>query len=222
MRVPSPVPTLEVSRVEGSQAQSEMKTVFIVPKMFTGVELASVDASLPDDFQDKSKEFWDYVDEKLRTQLYVQKLYYDSLTKEDSEESLEFIKKNNEQCYNLVQKFRDGGAKLQATEDPLLLAETVSWVSMLKDNEETDLATEEMLAKNMMDRDKYIADKISESLKENETGILFLAPGRQVVNLLPSDIRVIKIQPFDPTDYVNSWLTTTALNKSEKEKSSQE
>jgi hypothetical protein len=197
-----------------------MKIVFIVPKMFTSTELASVEAKLPDDFEEKSKQFWEYVHEKLRTQRSVQKLYYDSLTKEDSEEALEFIKKNNEQCYNLVQEFRDAGAKLQATEDLLLLEETASWISMLNDNAQTDLATEEMLAKNMMDRDKYIAEKVTQSLKENETGILFLAPGRQIANFLPPDIRVIKIQPFDPSDYVNSWLTTVALNKPEKEKPS--
>jgi hypothetical protein len=193
-----------------------MRTIFIVPKMFTAVELANVDANLPKDYPEKSKEFWDYVDEKLRTQRFVQKLYYDSLTKEDSQEALEFIKRSNEQCYYFVQKFREAGAKLEATEDPLLLEETVSWIAMLKNNVKNDLTTEELLAKNMQERDKFIADKISGSLKEGETGILFLAPGRRVTDLFPSDIRVIKIQPFDPADYVNSWLITQAIKPEEK------
>jgi hypothetical protein len=183
--------------------------------MFTSEELSKIGPALPEDYFEKSKEFWDYVEEKLRTQRAVQKLYYDSLTKiEPIEKALEFIRRNNEHCYNIVERLIGLGAKLETTEDPLLVEETASWISMLKDNGETDLATEEMLAKNMADRDKYIAKKINESLGDGETGVLFLAPGRQVSsNLDASVIRTIKIQPFDPADYLNSWLVSMSLKQ---------
>jgi hypothetical protein len=193
-----------------------MRTLFVIPKMFTSRELANVDEKLPEDFETKSKEFWDYVDVRLSVLRSVQKLYYDSLSKDDSEEALDLIKKNNENCYAIIQKFREAGARLQATEDPLLIEETVSWISMMKDNNEEDLATEDLLAKNMKERDAYITSRISQTLKEGEIGILFLAPGRQATDQLPSDVRVIKMQPFDPTDYVNSWLVSKALKDEQK------
>lgn len=200
-----------------------MKTLFIIPKMFTSEELSKMGSALPEDYTQKSKEFWEYVDEKLLTQRAVQKLYYDSLTKIESiEKALEFIKRNNEHCYDIVERLIGSGAKLEATEDPLLVEETASWISMLKEDGETDLATEEMLAKNMIDRDKYIAKKIYESLSDGETGILFLAPGREVSsNLVVSDIRAIKVQPFDPADYLNSWLVSMSL-KAESKTNTQE
>lgn len=185
--------------------------------MFTLDEINKITSTIPEDYDLKSKEFWDYVNEKLRTQRSVQRLYYDSLTKYESEDkALEFIKKNNEHCYDIIHRLREAGAKLEETEDLLLLEETASWLSMLKDDGETNLATEEMLAKNMIDRDKYVGKRISESLSEGETGILFLAPGRQVGDYFTTDIRVIKIQPFDPTDYLNSLLVSLSL-KSESE-----
>jgi hypothetical protein len=191
--------------------------------MFTLEELSRIGPTLPEDYPEKSKEFWDYVDEKLRTQRAVHKLYYDSLTKIESvEKALEFIKQNNEHCYDIVERLVGLGAKLEATEDPLLVEETASWISMLKD--ETDLATEEMLAKNMIDRDKYVAKKITESLGDGETGILFLAPGRQVSGNLgsASDLRAIKIQPFDPADYLNSWLVSKSLKAESKNQEEKE
>ena len=186
--------------------------------MFTSEELSKIGSALPEDYPEKSKEFWDYVDEKLRTQRAVQKLYYDSITNiESDEKALEFIKLNNGHCYDIVERLVGLGAKLEATEDPLLVEETASWISMLNDDGETDLATEEMLAKNMIDRDKYVAKKIYESLGDGETGILFLAPGRQVSsNLVAPDIRVIKILPFDPADYLNSWLVSMSLKAESK------
>jgi hypothetical protein len=202
-----------------------MRTLFVIPKMFTLDEMKGISSTVPDDCDQKSKEFWDYVDDRLRSLRSVQRLYYDSLTKkaedeEQQKEALEFIKKNHKHCYDLVRKFVEAGAKLEPTEDPLLVQEALAWISMINDDKNLDLGTQEMLAKNMIDRDKYIAERISESLKDREIGILFLAPGRQTVERIPPGIRVIKIQPFDPSDYLNSWLVTLSLKKKAEASSS--
>jgi hypothetical protein len=187
-----------------------MGTIFIIPKMFTEEELRRVASELPDDFAQKQKEFWEYVRDRLNTQRNVRKLYYDSLVTSEREKALELIKQNHAECYNLVEQFVQAGATLEATEDPILIQEALSWASMLQEGK-TDFATQEMLVKNMIDRDKYIARRISESLKHEESGILFLAPARRIDEYLPSDMRVIKIQPFDPADYLNSWIVSLSL-----------
>jgi hypothetical protein len=187
-----------------------MRTIFIIPKMFTEEELRRVASELPDDFAQKQKEFWEYVRDRLNTQRNVRKLYYDSLVISEREKALELIRQNHAECYNLVEQFVQAGATLEATEDPILIQEALSWASMLHEGK-TDFATQEMLVKNMIDRDKYIARRISESLKQEESGILFLAPARRIDEYLPSDMRVIKIQPFDPADYLNSWIVSLSL-----------
>jgi len=45
---------------------------------------------------------------------------------------------------------------------------------MLQNDEKTDLATKVMLAKNMIDRDNFMTKRISESLRDEEIGLIFL------------------------------------------------
>jgi hypothetical protein len=196
-----------------------MRIIFIIPRMFTENELSKINSVLPEDFEQRSKEFWDYVEEKLRTQPKVHKLYFDSLTNE-KEDALDFVKKSCAKCYELVSKYIQRGAVIEITEDQILVEEASSWASMLQNDEKTALASEDMLAKNMVDRDKFIAKRISESLRDGETGILFLSPGRRTSEYLPQEIRAIKIQPFDPADYLNSWVTTISIKSTKQNNSS--
>lgn len=129
-----------------------MRTLYVIPKMFTFQEISPISATVPDDYYQRSKEFWDYINEKIAP-LKIQKIFYDSLTDEDSDTTSEMIKKDNENCYRIVQRFRESGANLQATEDPIMVQETASWFSMLKDNE-TLVTTQEMIAKSIDDRNK--------------------------------------------------------------------
>jgi hypothetical protein len=178
--------------------------------MYTDQELRKVATELPEDFTQKSEEFWNYVRDKLNTQRNIRKIYYDSLVTNERDKALEFVKKSNERSFEIIEQYMNLGAILEATEDPLLVQEAFSWFSMLQEGK-TDLATEEMIEKNMGDRDKFVTQRIAESLNQDESGILFLAPGRRIDGYLPADIRLIKIQPFDPSDYLNSWLVTLSL-----------
>ena len=187
-----------------------MRTVFIVPLILTKDDLTKISPNLPDDYEAKSREFWDYVDEKLKTQTNIHKIYFDSLTMERFQNAHEFARKANEQAYNLAMKFKEDGAELQVTEDRVLLEETSSWARMLNDVNATT-TTQELFAQSVADREKFVVKQVGESLAEGETAILFLSPGRRTGEFFPSDIRVIRIQPFDPADYLNSWLVTQQL-----------
>jgi hypothetical protein len=196
-----------------------MRILFIVPKMYSFEDLSIVNSSVPEDYQSKARDFWDYVNEKLNPRRDIRKVYFDALTLVDLDKGLEFVKQAGVECYELIYRFVDKGAELIATEDSLLVQESASWISMLGESgvkEMDNLATREMLAKNMVDRNKYVAMQISKTLKEGETGLLVLAPGRYIDNELPGDIKVIKVQPFDPLDYLNSWLVTLSLKRNNK------
>lgn len=179
--------------------------------MFTKEDLCKINSGLPDDYEAKSEEFWSYVKEKLKGPVTIQKLYFDSVTKAKLQEAPEFIKKSNENAYSIFQKFKEAGAELQGIEDPILMAESASWARMLSDDPSE--ATQELFAQSVADREKFVAKSIVESLNEGEMGILFLSPGRRTSDFLPSEIRVIRIQPFDPGDYLNSWMASLRLKK---------
>ena len=189
-----------------------MRTVFIIPLMFTKDDLSKINPNLPSDYEAKSEEFWTYVNDKLQPPITVQKLYFDSVTKINLQQAAEFIKKTNEKASVIFEKFRGSGAELQVTEDPVLVQETASWARMLNDDNSSE-ATQELLAQSIADREKFVVKSIVESLNEGEMALLFLTPGRRTSDYLPSEIRVIKIQPFDPSDYLNSWIVSHQLKK---------
>ncbi len=187
--------------------------------MFTRDDLSKINPEIPEDYESKSEEFWNYVNDKLKIPLMIQKIYCDSVTKAKLETALEFIKKSNEKAYSIIERFMKEGAKLQVTEDPILLEESASWARMLSQDSSSP-ATQELFTQSIADREKFVVKSIGESLNEGEMALLFLSPGRRTGDYFPSGIRVIKIQPFDPTDYLNSWIVSLQM-KEEKVKPNQ-
>ena len=193
-----------------------MRILFIVPKMFTREELASLNNDIPEDFQAKSKEFWDYISVRLRKPRVIQRIYYDSLTKE-GEEAIKFINESNANCGRLVGELVSEGATVYSSEDRLLVEETASWTSMLEKEEKEDPTIMDFLSQNMSDRNKFLGNVIDKTLKEDENGVLFVRPGRDMSGYLTSDIKSIKVQPFEPSDYLDSWLVTLKLKSKPKQ-----
>ena len=194
-----------------------MRILFAIPKMYSREELTRINPNIPEDYEKKSQEFWDYVTERLKSPRVVNRIYYDSLTKggEQMEEAIRFIREDNTKCSTLVEQLVSGGAVLHVSEDQLLIEETAAWFKMLEDmNKETaepDQTILELLSQSMSDRNKFLAKVIEETLKENETGALFLSSGRDIGKYVSSEIKVIKLQPFEPSDYLNSWLVSLNL-----------
>ena len=182
--------------------------------MFTKEELESIDSNLPEDFQSRSKEFWDYVAEKIKRPRVINRIYFDSLTSE--KDALGYVEKNNAECGLLIEALISDGATLYPTEDRLLVEETASWAAMMENGKREDPTMVELLTQSISDRNRFLSNVVNETLKENETGLLFVRPGRDIVNSLPPDIKVIKIQPFEPSDYLNSWLVSKNLRSKKK------
>lgn len=191
-----------------------MRTLFVVPLMFMRDDLSKITPELPEDYDSKSGEFWNYVAEKLRTQTKVQRIFFDSLITASA--AANFVKKESSRAYDIIQEF--SGAELMITEDKDLVAESSSWAKMLESGDVSS-ATQDLLADTMTDRDRFVAKTVSDSLKDGETGILFLSPGRRAGDYLLSDIRTIRVQPFDPMDYLNSWLVTLRLREKKQSQS---
>mgnify|MGYP005849633651 FL=1 len=100
--------------------------------------------------------------------------------------------KNHELLIELLQR----GAKLEGTESPdLLLKEhkLIKDITQAKDEAERQAARETHTresARILRQRDEFISQRINDTLKDGEVGILFMGLMHRVDKLLPKDIEV--------------------------------
>ncbi|MCW4031717.1 MAG: hypothetical protein NWE80_05065 [Candidatus Bathyarchaeota archaeon] len=189
------------------------KTLFYVSRMYTEVEFKNLAAYVPDDFKQKTSEFWSYVRERLlKLSGKVNKIYRDGIFKDDLEASSQLRSIDNEN-YLVIKSLVEKGAHFVATEDPILVGESESWVTMLE-NQKSNIVIQELFQKNLEERIRYISDRIEQTLKDNEVGVLFLKPNLRVE--LNKSIKVIRMWRFDPSDYLKSWQVQLRLKSTAK------
>jgi hypothetical protein len=98
--------------------------------------------------------------------------------------------------YQIVQKLMDRGAKIEATESADLLRQEYGYIKALleaKTDEERHGAEErynQVKDKLLEERDLFIARAIDASLKEGETGLLFIGAAHNVLPKIAGDIEV--------------------------------
>ena len=98
--------------------------------------------------------------------------------------------------YQIVQRLMDRGAQIEATESADLLRLEYGYIKALleaKTDEERRTAEERYnLVKDQLleERDLFIASSIDASLKEGETGLLFIGASHSVLPKIAGDIEV--------------------------------
>ena len=143
------------------------------------------------------EDFWQGIRKKvfeLDLDYQNTRLYQDGLPVCGKEMDLvqELVKmgsRNHQILMELIQL----GAKLEGTEDPKLLLEEYAYLK----NASADLDKPEVkrryqrLAKSILQkRDSYIAQRIDKTLREGETGLLFIGITHRVNEKLPKDIEI--------------------------------
>jgi len=166
----------------------EEKTVIYVPRMFTAKKLEDIIEEIPEDFFRTVKEFWDYIDTRLRKlSINVSWVYSDISLQDQANLSaiVDFLVKN--------------GAILQSVEDNFLNAEVEAWSEMIKNSPSSIVF--ELYEESIKELNKHIVTIINDTLKEGEIGVLFINSNIKVS--FPKEIRVIRMFPFHPLDYLN-------------------
>ncbi len=188
------------------------RTLLRIPKMFTREDLSRIDPRLPDDYDEKAREFWTYVDLRLSALgTKIKKVYMESIGVV-GKRHLDMLAIADPAQHKVVKKLLDNGAELVEVESPELVLETMSWMQRMQDALSGSLGQDmsgvrtiaELMEESLRERDEFVGRKVDESLKDGEVGALFMDLSRRIE--LPSDIRVIVTCPFQPRDYVNSWL----------------
>lgn len=125
------------------------------------------------------------------------------------EEGLESGSKNYEIVYKLIQ----GGAVLVKTEDFALVAkERDHLIELTKARTRIERLIAYLryrLIKNQLlkKRDRFIADRINQTLSSGETGILFIGAYHNIIPMLDKDIQIKEIKEIEKIrDYQKAFL----------------
>ena len=147
-------------------------------------------------YLDAVKQFWEIVSttiEGLELDYSGLKLYQDGLPVCGKEkEIVAEVAELGSENHRLLQTLNKKGAVLMGTESPeLLVKERELMMQMLIPTElkETSLESAQVL---LNQRDEYIAQRINQTLQDNEMGILFLGLMHNIEAKLPEDIFLIE------------------------------
>jgi len=178
------------------------RMLLLVPRIYTEDEFRRLAPALPEDFGPKTLEFWSYVEDKLQVFVgKIQRIYRDEVC-QGGKEGLAYLSSVDRENFLIVRKLVENGAVLEATEDSLLVAESKSWFDMIAQNP-LDTMLLELYQETVREREGYVTRRIDETLLDEETGVLFLKPGREIN--LDERVKIIKVCRFDPADYLRSW-----------------
>ena len=181
-----------------------------VPRMYTEAEFMRLTVTLPGDFESKTLEFWDYVEDKLQVFAgRVQRVYRDEVY-QCGEEALAYLSSIDRRNHLVVKKLVESGAVFESTEDSMLVAESKAWLEMV-DKQPWNAVPSEFYQETVRERDGYVSKIIGETLANDEVGVLFIEPSRRIN--LDERFKIIKVCRFDPTDYLRSWQIQRALSK---------
>lgn len=192
-----------------------MWKLYFVPIIHMSADMGSVAPALDEratvelgpELWQKHKEvvsgFWDSI-ARFFDSLDVSgfKVYQDGLVA-DGEGALKIVNqgvREGSRNYQIISHLLQRGATLVKTEDISLVKEEYAYITRmtraksLRQREITALRYRLAQGRLLQQRDIFIATRINETLKEGETGILFIGAYHNVVPRLAADIKVIQVK----------------------------
>jgi hypothetical protein len=204
-----------------------MRRIIYVPIIHTSADFGNIASEIEKKIIDRYggekweghkkaiSDFWDSIYDYFRS-LDVEgfKIYQDGLVA-DGDLGMKIVKtaaesgsKNYLLVYNLVER----GAIIVKTEDidivkkerdfVVKMAQSKSFIERLLHYTKYMLYKERLLKQ----RDEYIVKRINETLKEGETGIVFLGALHNVVSMLPTDIEIIEVKKKEEVERYEKQL----------------
>ncbi|MFH1087669.1 MAG: hypothetical protein V1737_03690 [Chloroflexota bacterium] len=178
------------------------KKLYFVPLVFGGKESEA-------EYLEKFNRYWEQIEEQianLESKLGPVSRVYCEMISVGGEEGLKGIKNLNEKSHGVASRRLGMGAQLEVAEDDELLTEFMDWgrclLVGLQNKRVFDTVYESYTAASRK-RDEYIARHMDETLKPDETGLLFMREGHHVQ--FCSDIQLFYVSP-PALDEINRWL----------------
>jgi hypothetical protein len=198
----------QLGKIERLEAEhfKRGKKLYLVPLVYFGEES-------PDEYKEKCNRYWQQVTEQL-TNLTTKigkanRVYHESVFQR-GEDGIKSMEKLNPGSYRIAKTQCDDGAILEAIEERELLEEVMDWQRCLMLGFISDKVADKIsgfYVEAARKRNEFIAQKIGETLKNDEAGILFIREEHSVQ--FPSDVEVFSIFP-PALDEIHHWLRDQA------------
>jgi hypothetical protein len=154
-----------------------------------------------EDNQRRIEKFWVDVEvevDRLGLKLESVRIYQDGLPCAGAlgERIVRETAEKGSKNYQIIQRLMDRGARIEATESPELLRMEYSHIKAIleakTDLERTNAGAmyDRVKDRLMEDRDAFIAQAIGTTLKDGETGLLFIGASHNVIPKIAKDIDV--------------------------------
>jgi hypothetical protein len=182
------------------------KKLYLVPLIYSGDEA-------PDEYKEKCSRYWQQVAEQLNNLASkigkVNRVYHETIF-QSGEDGIKAVERLNPSSYQIAKSQYDNGAILETIEEKESFEEVMDWQRCLMlgfASEKVASKVSEFYVEAAKKRNELMAKKISETLKDNEAGLLFIREGHSVQ--FPIDIEVFSI--FPPVlDEIHRWLRDQA------------
>jgi hypothetical protein len=204
----------QLGKIEKLEAErfKKGKKLYLVPLVYS-VEEA------PDDYKEKCSSYWQQVAEQLNNLASkigrVNRVYHESIFQSD-EDGMKAMQGLNPSGYQIAKIECANGAIFETIEEEELFEEVMDWQRCLMIGFMSDKVASkvtEFYVEATKKRNELIAKKISETLKEDEAGLLFIREEHSVQ--FPSDIEVFSIFP-PALDEIHRWYRDQARLRTEK------
>ena len=195
--------TEQLGKIEKPEAGhfTGKRKLYLVPLILSG-------EGAPTEYVEKFNLYWEQVSQHVdNLELKIGKVshvYHESITLA-GEDGLKVIEKLNPSCCQIVRDKCQSGAVLEATEDKELSEESIDWERCLLMgfiSQKVAKMVSEFYIDALRKRYECIAQKIDETLKATEVGMLFIREGHMVQ--FPQDIEVFSVAP-PALDEIHRW-----------------
>ncbi len=213
--------TEQLGKIEKPEAEQFKggKKLYLVPLIFSGEDT-------PPEYKERCHRYWQQVAEQLANLEEkigkVNRVYHESISL-SGEEGMKLAEKINQSCYQIAKSKCDNEATFEAFEDRELLEEIIDWERCLLLGFVTvKVASKvsEFYTETSKKRYEFMVSRITETLKDNEAGLLFISEGHRLQ--FPKDIEVFSISP-PGLDEIHRWLRDEASKEKEtREKETRE
>jgi hypothetical protein len=198
----------QLGKIERLEAErfKEGKKLYLVPLVYSGEEA-------PDEYKERCSRYWQQVTEQLTNLASkigrVNRVYHESIF-QFGEDGLKAMERLNPGSCQIAKAQCDNGAILETIEERELFEEFMDWhrclmLGFMSDRVASKVS--EFYVEATKRRNEFIAKKISETLKDDEAGLLFIREEHTVQ--FPSDVEVFSV--FPPTlDEIHRWIRDQA------------
>jgi hypothetical protein len=182
------------------------KKLYLVPIVYSGEEA-------PDEYKEKCSRYWQQVAEQLTNLASkigkVNRVYHESIF-QCGEDGIKAMERLNPSSYQIAKTQCDSGAIFETIEERELFEEVMDWQRCLMlgfISDKVASKVSEFYVEAARKRNEFMTKKISETLKDDEAGLLFIREEHSVQ--FPSDVEVFSIFP-PALDEIHRWYRDQA------------